>query len=428
MDHRVTELTGKQAPSEDLALVFELLEVSDCPNAKPLELPNTLELMVFEFATAQRIVFGQGCATQLDEHSAALMSRALLVTGKDRERHTGVIERLVEAGLELTWYGALGEPRIEDVDVATRLAREAGCDGVIAIGGGSAIDTGKAIAALIPNPGSALRYVEVIGDGERLQNASLPFVAVPTTSGTGAEVTKNAVLGSEAHGVKVSLRSNSMLPALALVDSTLTHSVPKSVSAATGLDALTQVIEPFVSRFANPLTDGLCREAIRRGPSALRRIMGDGNDAPAREDMALVSLFGGLALANAKLGAVHGFAGPLGGLLGAHHGALCARLLPVVTRINLRALKQRDKDSPALPKFKELAELLTGNRSAQPEDAVTSLEALSNDVGTESLGSMGLTEAQFADTVDKAQRASSMRGNPLVLQRDELFEILEHAL
>ena len=208
------------------------------------------------------------------------------------------------------------------------LARREQCDLVIAFGGGSAIDAGKAIAALLANGGELTDYLEVIGKGQPLRHPSVPFIAVPTTAGTGSEVTRNAVLASAEHQVKVSMRSPLMLPRLAVVDPELTLELPPAVTASTGLDALTQLIEPYVSIRANPLTDGFCLEGLRRVSRSLRRAYHAGRDITAREDMSLASLLGGLALANAGLGVVHGFAAPVGGMFHAPHGAICAALLP----------------------------------------------------------------------------------------------------
>ena len=294
----------------------------------------------FEFASAARIIFGDGSANQLPQLAREKGRHALLVSDSFQpESVTRLIDSLRDADLQITPYPVSGEPTVEVVDEAQGMATAAGCDLVISIGGGSVIDTGKASAALITNEGEALDYLEVIGAGQKLVAAPLPFIALPTTAGTGAEVTKNAVLGSKAHRVKVSLRDNRMLADIALVDPQLTHSVPAAVSASTGMDALTQVLEPFVSHQANPLTDGMCIEGLRRAGRSLRTVYHEPGNAAARSDMALTSLMGGLALANAKLGAAHGFAGVLGGMYDAPHGAICAALLPAAIEANIKALE-----------------------------------------------------------------------------------------
>jgi alcohol dehydrogenase class IV len=382
---------------------------------------------MFEFVSAGKIVFGRGSSLDLGKHCAPWMSRALVVVGKNPERHATLLAALAAAGIEATVVTVSGEPTIERADELTHLAKRAGCNGVVSIGGGSVIDAAKAVAALVNNPGGALRYVEVIGDGAPLSQASLPHVAVPTTSGTGAEVTKNAVLGSTERAVKVSLRSNSMLPVAAIVDSGLCHSLPPGITAATGLDALTQVIEPFLSPFANRFTDALCRQAIALAPSALRRAVRDGSDVAARDDMAFVSVCGGLALANAKLGSVHGLAGPLGGMFDAHHGALCGRLLPAALRVNLEALRARAPDGQALARYRELSVLLTGNGDAPIEAGLDALAELAHEVGTVPLRNYGLTDSAFDEVVTKALNSSSMKGNPIALTRDEVASVLRAA-
>lgn len=356
------------------------------------------------------------------------MSRALVVVGKHPERHSALLATLAAANIETTRVTVSGEPTIERADALAAVAREAQCDGVVSIGGGSVIDAAKAVAALVNNPGGALRYVEVIGEGLALSKPSLPHVAVPTTAGTGAEVTKNAVLGSTERALKVSLRSNSMLPVVAIVDSDLSHSVSPEVTAATGLDAFTQVVEPFLSPFANRLTDALCRQAIALAPEALRRAVRDGSDAGARDDMAFVSVCGGLALANAKLGSVHGLAGPLGGMFDAHHGALCGRLLPSALRVNLKALRERDPRGPALTRFAELAAVLTGRTDAPIEAGLDVISELTADVRTIPLSQHGVTESAFDEIVTKALASSSMKGNPVALTREEVASVLRAAL
>jgi alcohol dehydrogenase class IV len=317
--------------------------------------------MRFEFATANRILFGSGVVRDVAPLAAALGRQPLVVTGRNASRAEPLLIQLRDHGLDPTVLGVAGEPTVDDVLAGVAPASASACDLVIGFGGGSVLDAAKAIAALLANGGDPLDYLEVVGHGRPLTKPSLPCIAIPTTAGTGAEVTRNAVLGSPEHRVKASLRSPLMLPTVAVVDPELTHTTPPDVTAATGLDALTQCIEPFVSPRANPLTDALCREGMQRAARSLHRAYLDGQDAAAREDMALASLFGGLALANAGLGAVHGFAGPIGGMFPAPHGALCARLLPPVMRANLQAMQQRTPDSPALARYTEVARLLTGD-------------------------------------------------------------------
>jgi alcohol dehydrogenase class IV len=330
--------------------------------------------------------------------------------------------------VEIATASVSGEPTIAAVQAATAEAREEGCDCVIGIGGGSVIDAGKAVAALLANPGDPLEYLEVIGDGKPLVEPSVPYIAVPTTAGTGAEVTKNAVLRSPQHRVKVSMRSALMLPRIAVVDPVLTHTMPRSVTASTGLDALSQLLEAFVSRKSNPLTDGVCREGLRRAARSLPDVYKDGTNAEAREEMSIASLFGGLALANAGLGAAHGFAGPIGGMFPAAHGVICARMLPYVVEANVAALTERDPSSSYLERFGELGRILTGDPKAGAVQGATWIRKLCDDLSVPPLSEFGVRKEDFPTIVEKAQKSSSMKGNPIDLSAEALTGILEKAV
>jgi alcohol dehydrogenase class IV len=384
--------------------------------------------MKFEFATANRIIFGAGTSRQIVEYARGFGKRPLLITGQNSSRAEFAVQTLQNHGFTVTQFAITDEPSTPIVLEGVTLARDQACDFVIGIGGGSVIDGAKAIAALLTNDGQPLDYLEVVGKGQPLQNAPAPYIAIPTTAGTGAEVTHNAVLTVPEHRVKVSLRSPLMLPDVAIVDPELTYSMPPAVTAVTGLDALTQVIEPFVSHAANPLTDALCREGIQRAGQSLRRAYENGSDDNARNDMALVSLFGGLALANAKLGAVHGFAGPLGGMFSAPHGAVCARLLPYTMETNVQALQSRQPENPALQRYTEIARILTSNPSAAVQDGVQWIQFLCADLQIPGLAAYGLTANDFPTVVNTSKNASSMKGNPIQLSEAELTHILEQAL
>jgi alcohol dehydrogenase class IV len=384
--------------------------------------------MTFEFATAGRIVFGPGTMQQAAPAAAGWGRCALLVTGQRQAPAAALTAQLQTAGVAVERFIVAGEPDVALVQAGVARARALPAEVVVGVGGGSALDAGKAIAALAANPGDVYDYLEVVGRGQPLAHDALPYIALPTTSGTGSEVTRNAVLGVPAERIKVSLRGPRLLPRLAIVDPELTYGLPPAITAYTGLDALTQLLEPFVSSSANPLTDALCREGLRRAGGALRRAVADGADTAARHDMALASLLGGLALANARLGAVHGLAGPLGGRYAAPHGALCGRLLPAATAVNVRALQARAPASPALSAYAEAARLLTGRPEATAGEGVAWLQALVDDLGLPRLARYGLTEAGLPDLVPLAQRASSMRGNPLPLTDDEVLEIMRLSL
>ncbi|MBZ5622274.1 MAG: iron-containing alcohol dehydrogenase [Acidobacteriia bacterium] len=384
--------------------------------------------MRFDFATATRILFGEGVVREVPAAAAVMGTRALVVTGASPDRAAPVIAGLKTSALACLPFRVAGEPTIGLIRAGAEYARDERCDLVIAIGGGSAIDAGKALAAMLTNPGDPLDYLEVIGRGQPLQRASAPFIAIPTTAGTGSEVTRNAVLASPEHRVKASLRSASMLPRLAVVDPELMLGLPRAITASTGLDALTQLIEPYVSTRANPMTDLFCTEGIGRAAGALPRVWDDGRDRVARAGMAWASLLGGLALANAGLGAVHGFAAPVGGMFPAPHGAVCAAVLPHAFAINVRALGSRAPEDRALRRYDEVARLLTGSPYATAGDGVLWIAQICRKLEIPPLGTYGVTAADIPDLVDKAAKASSMKGNPIVLTPAELSEIIARAI
>jgi len=383
--------------------------------------------MRFEFATATRIIFGPGTISEAASLAGEMGKRACIVIGRTVERAEPFLEQLSKQSIDYVTFNVTDEPTTMVARVGIETAREAASDFVVSMGGGSVLDTGKVIAAMLTNTGELEDYLEVVGAGKPLLRSSAPHIAIPTTAGTGAEVTCNAVLGVPEHRVKVSMRSLFMLPRLAVVDPELTHSLPPSLTATTGLDAMTQLVEAYVSDKANPLTDGICREGLKRAGRSLRRAFENGGDADAREDMAMASLFSGLGLTNAKLGAVHGFASPLGGMLGAPHGALCARLLPFVMESNVQALRRREARSPALARYDEIAQLLTGRPAAKAIDGVRWVQNLCSDFKIPSLAQLGLKEQDFAAIVAKTRKSSSMKGNPIELTDDELVEIVRRA-
>jgi alcohol dehydrogenase class IV len=381
----------------------------------------------FEFATVGRILFGEGRVREAGELAASLGARALVVQGSGG-RAERLLALLRESGVATTELRVAGEPTVDLVELGVERARREQCELVVAFGGGSVIDAAKAIAVLLTNSGDLRDYLEVIGAGRPLRERPLPLLALPTTAGTGAEVTRNAVLAAPDERVKVSLRSPLMLPTIALVDPELTYTLPPAITASTGIDALTQCIEPFVTPFGNPLTDSFAREGMRRAAGALRHAYRDGRDSIARRDMAIASLCGGLALANAKLGAVHGFAAPLGGMFPVPHGVACARLLAPVMDANVRALRSRAPGSPALDRYDEVARLLTGRPDARAEEGPEWAQALVEELQIARLTVYGIGEDEVPIVVEKAQRASSMQGNPIALTEDELAGALRASL
>jgi alcohol dehydrogenase class IV len=382
----------------------------------------------FEFATAGRVMVGPGRAAELPGVVAGLGSRVLVCTGARPERHAGL---LTDLGLPAAVFQVAAEPTVDLVRAGLAAAREHGADVVTAIGGGSVIDAGKALAMLLGNGGDPLDYLEVVGSGRQITEPAVPCVAIPTTAGTGAEVTANAVLAVPEHRVKTSLRSPLMIPRVALVDPSLTVSCPPSVTASSGLDALTQCLEPFVSVRASPLTDGLAREGLRRAGTGLRTAYADGGDLAARTDMALCSLLGGMALANAKLGAVHGLAGVIGGTADVPHGLACAALLVPVIEANVRALRAGRPADPGLApldRYAEAARLLTGQPAATVEDGLAWIRETLALLAVPGLAAFGLRPEQADDVAAKAMTSSSMQGNPVTLSRDELNAIVLQSL
>jgi alcohol dehydrogenase class IV len=382
--------------------------------------------MRFEFATSNRILFGPGTLSEVPALAATLSQRAFLFTNS-MERCAPLKEGLLALGLSVEVFQVKKEPDLDTVLLATRNMQEFNCQLAIGFGGGSALDTGKAAAALMTNPGDPLDYLEVVGTGHPLQNPSAAFIAIPTTAGTGSEVTRNAVITLPEKRIKVSLRSPFMLPRFAVVDPQLTYSLPPFVTATTSLDALTQLIEPFVCISPTPLTDAICRDGIVRAARSLRKAFENGQDATAREDMALASMFGGMALANARLGAVHGMANPVGGFSRAPHGAVCARLLPLVMQANLQALRTRLPASPAIGRYVEVARLLTGDETAVAEDGAEWVRKLCSAIDIRPLKEYGLNLNDLPEVVEQSQKANSMKGNPANLTNAELLSMLEAA-
>lgn len=374
-----------------------------------------MSVQIFGFATAGTIRFGRGALAEAAPFAAARARRVLLLRSASVGQADDLAAALRHSGdvLELT---ARGEPDLPGIEASLAAARGFAPDMIIAIGGGAIVDHGKALAALLPARHGAMRYLEVVGEGLPLDSYPLPLVAVPTTAGTGAEVTRNAVIGVPDAGRKVSLRDPRLYPTLALVDPDLLESCPRAVALASGLDAITQVIEPFLSTRANPMTDALCQDAIPRGLAALHALMDSGSSA-AWDDMALTSLFGGLALANAGLGAVHGFAGVIGGRTGAAHGAICGALLGPVLRANhaASAVGSVARDRTQCVKDRITAEF----------GSLTDFHAWARGHGLLGLAGLGVEAASHAELAREARLSSSFKANPVDLGVQDLTEILQ---
>jgi alcohol dehydrogenase class IV len=384
--------------------------------------------MQFEFTSADRIIFGPGTLRGAGPAIKKAGQRPLVVTGKNPQRAEPLLQLLRENTIEASIFSVSGEPTIQTVRDGVARAKSENCDWVIGIGGGSVLDAGKAIAAMMRNEGDVLDYVEIIGKGKSLTKRPARYMAIPTTAGTGSETTRNAVLASAEHRLKVSLRSPMMLPGIAVVDPELTYDLPPAITASTGLDALTQLIEPYVCLRANPMTDALCMEGIRRVARSFRTAVENGKNEKAREDMALASLFGGMALANAGLGAVHGFAGPIGGTFSAPHGEICAALLADVMEMNLRALRKREPNSYAIYRYHHIGAILSNDVSVQSNAGIEWIRELVSDFKIPRLSSHGIKPEHISEIVKNAQNASSMKANPIKLTEDELAEILQRVI
>lgn len=379
----------------------------------------------FEFATTGRILFGPGTVRQAGRIAAGFGPEGLLVVGQNSRRAEAVRASFREAGLNWEEFSVCSEPTVGIAFEGAALARVRKVTWVVACGGGSVLDAGKAVAALATNPGDPFDFLEIIGRGLPLIHAPLPLIAIPTTAGTGAEATRNAVLGSPDHRAKVSLRSPKMLPPVALVDPELALGLPAGWTASTGLDALTQLLEPLVGNRANPLSDALCREGLPRVARALPKAVRTPESLEHRSEMALGALLGGMALANSGLGAVHGLAGPIGGLFPVPHGMVCAALLPAVWNANLRTLQSQTPRPVGLTRYEEAARLLTGQASATLEDGYHWLSTTVEALGIPRLRDLGISRSDFPEILLRAASSSSMKGNPVLLSGEDLLGILD---
>lgn len=380
----------------------------------------------FDFSTSPRILFGWDSIKELPAVASAYGKQVLLLHSKS-VREIGSIKQSLEAvGCSVSAQIFHGEPSDAGLEHLMEQYRHAGIDVLIGIGGGSVLDAGKALSALMANPGDLMDYLEVVGRGMKFEHAPLPFIAVPTTAGTGSEVTRNAVIKVESQHVKVSMRAVAMIPRVALVDPALTCGVPPAVTASTGMDAFIQVIEPYCSNSTNAMVDMFCREGIPLAANNLSLAYHESQNRVAREHMAWVSLLGGLSLANAKLGAVHGFAGPLGGMFDVPHGVICACLLPQVFRMNAQKVRASG-DENLIARFEDIAAWVLPNGRRSIEDAVEWFKALNETLSIPRLAALGIHPAEHAKIIEKSLVSSSMKGNPVQLTEGDLRTILENS-
>ena len=366
-----------------------------------------------------KTLFGRGCRTETARQVAALGQRVLLVRGRSVAWVDELTAELRSHGLTVCELFSAGEPTLDQLRDARVQARQGRPDCVLAVGGGATIDLGKAIAALVRSESDPAAHLEVIGEGKPIEPDPLPFVAVPTTSGTGAEATRNAVIAVPERAIKVSLRDNRMMPCLAVVDPALTDRAPKHLTLATGLDAITQLIESYLSVRANPVTDALCQNALPGAIAALARLM-EAEDPKARDALSRASYLSGIALANAGLGIVHGLAGVIGGHGGAH-GAICGRLLPAALTINAQAVRERGLDDARLVQVDDWLTKVLGEVSGT---GPLVLRRFVDHHGLPPLEALGCPRADHRHLARLAMTASSTKTNPVTLTEDEIVSIL----
>ncbi|WP_435256636.1 iron-containing alcohol dehydrogenase [Thioclava sp. FR2] len=377
--------------------------------------------MSFSIQQPPRILFGRGTSAKATKETLAFGKRVLFLHGRSMERSDWLVDSLTAGGAEVQRYLCYGEPTLAMLEEALRWTKEFEPQVVLALGGGSVLDLGKALAALIPAPGGVMDHLEVVGKALPLARAPLPFIAIPTTAGTGAEVTKNAVIGLPDLGRKVSLRDDRMIARVAIVDPALTDGCPRDVTLASGLDAVTQVIEPYLSCRATAYSDQISAPTILPGMTALVTLM-QREDAKARDDLAWTSLCGGLALANSGLGAVHGLAGVIGGMTGAAHGAICGALLGPVLAVNRQRCEGLARD-----RVEAVARILGACLGCDADEAPLRLSDWAHAASLPRLSAMGLAMHQHTTVATAAQDASSMKGNPVPLSIADLCEIMSRA-
>ncbi|MGF1748057.1 iron-containing alcohol dehydrogenase [Vibrio cionasavignyae] len=377
---------------------------------------------MFQFMTSSRIIFGEGAL----QSSLSIINQfgysVLLVTGQDRQRAEPVIHYLHSQNMRYQHVAICGEPNITMVEETAIMGRRFKPDMVIAIGGGSVLDMGKALAAIIPNQGDVYDYVEVVGRNVPLKTKPIPMIAIPTTASTGAEVTKNAVLKSGQDKVKVSLRSPDMLPDVAIVDPVLTYGTDAYTSGRGAMDAFTHLMEAYVCGEPNPLTDMVCEEGLRRLSQSI--ISGCKQDNPkARADLSFAAMLGGMAITNAKLGAAHGLASALGGKITAPHSVITAQLAPHVMAENVKAAKRAGR-SDVLNRYRQIAQILTSRSDATIEDGIIWVTMILERLELPKLSDFGVCHTSFDVVAADAMKSVAIKGNPLPLTVDRLEHIL----
>jgi alcohol dehydrogenase class IV len=382
--------------------------------------------MKFELRFPTEIIFGKDSVKKIGVKAREYGNKVFLVTGRSALRKSGAVSGIMEllnsAGIEriFLYDQAEHDPSVETVDRGVALAKEGDSNVIIGVGGGSAMDVAKTIAILMKNEGSAADYQS----GKEITNIGLPFIAVPTTAGTGAEITNNSVITNRDKKIKQSIRSPLMIAKVAIVDPMLTISMPPYVTAASGMDALTQAIETYVSLSANPFSDTLALRSISLISKNLVRAFENGNDENARENMAMGSLFGAMSFANAALGAVHGLAHPIGALFDVPHGVICGLLLPHVMEYNLSAKAGR---------YAEIADAMGQSVSGESSEvnaykAIESIRILLTKLQLpQHLHDLGIGHSDL-HLIAQSAKGSSLNNNPRPTTPESLHEILSSAL
>ena len=386
----------------------------------------------FSLSRLPRIEFGSGALAKLPLIARGYGSRALLVTGAGSLKSSPFWPRVTDGlhaqGISWLHLTVPGEPSPQMVDEAVRALRTEAIDVVIGIGGGSALDAAKAIAGLLKPGNSVMDHLEGVGPELPYSGPATPFIAVPTTAGTGSEATKNAVLSVQgADGFKKSFRDEKLVAEVALVDPDLLATCPPAVIAANGMDAFTQLLESYVSSRAGPLTDSLAWGGMKAARDGLLALYANAGDGTARARMAYAALVSGITLAQVGLGSVHGLAAPLGAFFPIPHGVACGTLVATATRINIAALRAREPEHPALEKYAQVGRLLGGQGQLKQEAAhaalIDTLDTWTRELGLQALAHYGVTPADIPRIVANS-RGSSMKTNPVTLEDSEIASIL----
>ena len=384
----------------------------------------------FSVLPTPRIHFGAGTLAKLPALAAAFGRRMLLVTGSRTLQRSPsaskILDELRRAGMDVACLEVEREPSPELIDEAVALGRATPCDVVVAIGGGSAVDAGKAISAMLLQREPVERFIEGQPGFMPHDGRKVPFIAVPTTSGTGTEATSNAVISRVGQGgYKRSLRHAAFVPNEAIIDPALMTTAPPELTAASGMDAFTQLLEAYLSPLASPYTDVVCLSGLEHFSRSFELACGSGaSDVAVRADMAYAALMSGIALSNAGLGIVHGFASSVGGLFDIPHGTLCATLLAEATRENIRQLRATEGGESALQKFATASRILTGTTTGNLTDdcdrLVEHLETLQTRLDFPRLGKYGVQEADFNEIIP----ATRSKTNAVLLDADAMRRIL----